>query len=360
MRRRFLGRWALATSAWLIAAPATAGNSPCPSAGDSVYVVKDGDTLSDLARRFYEPADDPQLRATWEALHAYNKEAIGGDPDRFRHGSGTALCLPQRLSGPGWTRLRTDGKEEPGPQPPTTSSIPPSPSPEGDVAPAGPIPEPSGTPVKGADHSPNDRVDLTPEPLKDKEGASLSGRKSPLRRAVFGGMLGVMLPLSPALHDSLFREVGVALLELRFTVGPLEIAPRGIFVGGRDGTTYNQLEHPQTILGGGASLQLGVPIDLSFGSRGSLRIMPGIESGLLYIQRSIDPVSIYYQEQSRNIAVAVPLAGALARLEYAPPHLDGWKIALDTAGDILFAETPAADLSQSFTLTVLGGLGHAF
>lgn len=351
--------WLFSAGLLLMASSARAGDPGCPSAGDVVYVVKDGDTLSDITSRFYSPDNDAQLHAVWEALYAYNKKVIGPDADRFRYGSGTMLCLRDRLSGPGWTLIRKGG---------------------GASAPPGVTEPASGRERKGdskedAEHAPAGQKDAQHVDVYhhfDKppaaEGPSSMGKASdsppprpnPLRRVVLDGMLGVMVPLSPALHDSLFREVGIAVLGLRLTLGPVEIVARGVFVGGRGATVRHQLEHPQTIVGGGASLQIGLPIDWHLGGRGVLRLLPGLESGLLYVRRNIDAVNTYYREEATSLAVMLPLAGALMRVEYALPRSLRWRVAVEAAGDLLFERASGADLSQSFAFNVLGGLGHAF
>src|SRR5262249_55211789 len=130
---------------------------------------------------------------------------------------------------------------------------------------------------------------------------------------------------------------------------------------------YNQLEHPQTVAGGGAALQLGLPTGWRRLPVGHLRVAPGLESGLLYLQREIEPVSAFYQEKPASLTVAMPFAGALLRVEYALPGAPRWKVSVEAASDVLFAvpvtqrdelvrrgSGPADDfdVSQSFTLNV--------
>ncbi|MBM7172939.1 LysM peptidoglycan-binding domain-containing protein [Streptomyces sp. G44] len=50
-----------------------------------VYVIRSGDTLSSIARRY-------GIGGGWKALYQANREAIGSDPDRIR--AGTELVIP--------------------------------------------------------------------------------------------------------------------------------------------------------------------------------------------------------------------------------------------------------------------------
>ncbi|MGW7056509.1 transglycosylase family protein [Streptomyces sp. NPDC054887] len=54
-----------------------------------VHVVKAGDTLASIARRYGVPGG-------WKALHRANAKAVGGDPHRIR--TGTMLVVPQAKS----------------------------------------------------------------------------------------------------------------------------------------------------------------------------------------------------------------------------------------------------------------------
>lgn len=354
MRARSLVARALAVSFILcFFSTASSANGACPSEGDEVYIVKDGDILSDIGIRFYSPSGKAQVLVIWKSLATYNKEAIGPDPDRFRYGTGTTLCLPERLSGAGWTLLRKEASS-PAPAPSRTGAV----ATPAESAPAATAPDkdpvrvdvhihvdPPAAPAKGGGEHPSENVDAKP-----------ASRPNPLRRIVLDGAVGVMLPLTPALHDSLFRELGVAAINLRFAVGPLEIAPRAMFVGRRGGIDYNDgFESPQTALGGGAALQLGAPFDL-----GSFRLTPGVETSLLFVWLQVekkDPVRLGEREEQ---AITLPCAGAFVRAERSFSHGSRWKAALEVEGDVVLVRIPEKDLSHGFTVNVLGGLGYAF
>lgn len=70
--------------------PATAGAGGTPGTlgapGTTAYVVQPGDTLSSIARRFYQSPD------LWWVIYNANREAIGGDPDHLM--AGVSLRIP--------------------------------------------------------------------------------------------------------------------------------------------------------------------------------------------------------------------------------------------------------------------------
>ncbi|WP_028815622.1 transglycosylase family protein [Streptomyces flavidovirens] len=62
------------------------------------HVVRPGDTLASIARRYRVPGG-------WKALHQANAQAIGRDPDRIR--TGTMLVIPPATGGTARTAVLT-------------------------------------------------------------------------------------------------------------------------------------------------------------------------------------------------------------------------------------------------------------
>jgi nucleoid-associated protein YgaU len=62
------------------------GSGVGSSSSGNGYVVKSGDTLSSIARRYYQSPDK------WWVIYNANREAIGGDPDHLN--AGLSLRIP--------------------------------------------------------------------------------------------------------------------------------------------------------------------------------------------------------------------------------------------------------------------------
>lgn len=82
-----------ALSSGQVSAPVTAGAASTPGTpGATAYVVQPGDTLSSIARRFYQSPD------LWWVIYNANREAIGGDPDHLM--AGVSLRIPPASAAP--------------------------------------------------------------------------------------------------------------------------------------------------------------------------------------------------------------------------------------------------------------------
>ncbi len=67
---------------------AAAEPPPLPAGAGSTYIVREGDTLSTIAQRFY---NNPNL---WDLIHRANRETIGPNPDRIA--AGDKLLIPPK------------------------------------------------------------------------------------------------------------------------------------------------------------------------------------------------------------------------------------------------------------------------
>src|SRR6185503_18834012 len=270
----------IAVGAILLLAPRE--TTACPT-GDVPFVTQKGDTLSDIAARSYCLTTEPELSHAWHALHEHNRDALGSDPHQIH--PETLVCLPERISHGTWNGTRCESN----PRRQEHDAY-------GDAdrcvrlidamverlacrAPCGCAG--AGPGVAGVEKSgpvealppkrepPPPPPPLPPEPLRPSFAADVAG--------------GVLVPFSASTRNSFYRSFGVIAVGARITLRRVEIVPRAMFVAGWHGTIFADVEQPSRVLGGGASVHVGVPF--AFGAW--FRVTPALGFGWLSIQRQI-------------------------------------------------------------------------
>jgi hypothetical protein len=142
---------------------------------------------------------------------------------------------------------------------------------------------------------------------------------------------------------------------LRVGVGPVEIAPRGVFLYGKHGTIFNDIEQDQRVIGGGLLVQGGVPFDFR-----ALRVTPGIELGWLYMNRAIALSEYPFTGMTERQGVHVPLGSFFVRPEYFFGTRRRVSVALDLSAGMLLTRSGDQAVSTNLNTRLLGGIGHAF
>jgi hypothetical protein len=168
-------------------------------------------------------------------------------------------------------------------------------------------------------------------------------------------MVGFAVPLIGATRDHVYSTVFAAAIDVRLTLGWLEVTPRAILVLGAHDIIFNDIDQPQTVLGGGGSIGLGVPIE-----SGSFLLTPGAEGGLLYISRTIDRIDYPFEGQQEKQSGGIPFAGVFFRPEYTFGKAKGLTLSLDLSLDLILASLAGNKVSENFNAKVLGGVGYAF
>jgi hypothetical protein len=345
----------------------------CPSPTDMLYEVKDNDTLSEIAARAYCLSSDPGITNAWKTLAEYNRIPIGSNPHKIY--TLTDLCLPQHIEVAAWGADRCIAPDVMGAAPVkatcgdgkregreicdgrdlggmTCEGMGLSPGPltcRGDCssfdasacAPKAPAPQ-CPPPEAEKEPCPCDMKDASSEPL--------------LRRVVVGVGAGFAVPLVGATRDTIHSAVFVAEASARLTLRWLEVTPRALFVAGAHDIIFNDIDQPQTLIGGGGALSLGAPIEAA----ASLRLTPGVEGGLLYIKRKIDRKDYPFEGQVEVQSGAVPFAGVFFRPEYTFGKERGFTLSLEVALDLLLASLGGNKVTENFNAKALGGVGYAF
>jgi hypothetical protein len=168
-------------------------------------------------------------------------------------------------------------------------------------------------------------------------------------------LVGVAVPLVGATRDRVYSTVFAAAIGVRLTLGWLEVAPRAMLILGAHDIVFNDIDQPQTVIGGGGSLGLGVPIEA-----GSFLLTPGIEGGILYINRTIDRIDYPFEGQQEKQSGGIPFAGVFFRPEYTFGKAKGVTLSLDMSLDLILASLAGNKVSENFNAKVLGGVGYAF
>jgi hypothetical protein len=138
------------------------------------------------------------------------------------------------------------------------------------------------------------------------------------------------------------------------TMGYIEVAPRLLFVGGAHGANYN-FENDQMVVGGGSSVQVGVPIRV-----GAFWMTPGVGTSWLYVRRTIKHSDVPLVGQTEEQGVHIPTAGLFLRSEYSPHFLSRFNIAVELGSDLLLRSIHGENWAQGFSFKAVGGLGYAF
>lgn len=350
---------------------------PCPSPTDMAYDIRDNDTLSQVAARAYCQKSDPGITNAWRTLAVYNQIPIGPNPHRIF--TKTWICLPERIEQVSWSATRCIAPEA------------------GSAAASGPAVCGDG---KRSDKEVCDGQDLggmtcetlglspgrlacradcaafdsaaclpeepacpaCPAAKRDEEGERRACEEPPpgpseplLRRTVAEAMIGIAVPLVGATRDHIYSMVFTAGVGVRLTLGWLEVTPRALLVLGAHDIVFNDIDQPQTVLGGGGSIGLGVPIE-----RGSFVLTPGVEGGALYIDRTIDRKDYPFIGQQEEQVGGVPFAGFFFRPEYTSGDGEGLSLSLDLSLDLILASLAGNKVTENFNAKVLGGIGYAF
>lgn len=362
-------------SAALLAYAADGLARTCPNPTDMVYEVKDDDTLSEIAKRAYCLSSGQEIRSTWMMLAEYNRIPVGPNPHKIF--TLTDLCLPQQISAASVTANRCiapepaasgnapvcgdnrregkeicDGQDLGGL---TCESMGLSPGRLTCRADCG------GLDATGCLPAVSQKAPVCPEPPKGDEGPCPCADDEPgepwLRRVVVDGAVGVTVPLVAATREGIHGALFVGEIGVRLTLRWLEIAPRALLVAGAHDIVFNDIDQPQTVLGGGGELSLGVPIEVS----PSLRLTPGAEGGLLYVAREIERRDYPFEGQVTEQSGAIPYAGVFFRPEYTlGGGARGFTISLEASVDLVLASLGGNAIYENFNTKVLGGAGYAF
>jgi hypothetical protein len=349
---------------------------PCPSATDMGYRVKDDDTLSQVTARAYCVSGEPDVGNAWRAVAQYNRIPIGPNPHKIF--TLTSICLPERIGDVSWSAARCIAPE-------TGSAAASGPASCGNGKREGKevcdgqdlggmscetVGLPPGRLACRADCAAFDSAAcLPPEkppcpacpapPQKEEPKACAEPPEKPseplLRRVAADALVGLSVPLTGATRSNIYSVVFTAAIDVRLTLGWLEITPRAILVLGAHDIVFNDIDQPQTVLGGGGSIGLGLPIE-----SGSFILTPGIEGGALYIARTIDRMDYPFVGQVEEQSGGIPFAGVFFRPEYTFGKARGLALSLDLSIDLILASLAGNRVYENFNAKVLGGVGYAF
>lgn len=356
------------------AAAAEEAPKPCPSPTDMGYRVKDDDTLSEITARAYCVKSEPDVGNAWRAVAQYNRIPIGPNPHKIF--TLTSICLPERIGDVSWSATRCIA-------PDTESAAASGPATCGDGKRQGKevcdgqdlggmscesMGLSPGALACRADCSAFDPAACLPpkpacpacsEPPKEEPKVCAEPPPGPseplLRRVAADALIGLAVPLTGATRSNIYSAVFTAAIDVRLTLGWLEITPRAILVLGSHDIVFNDVDQPQTVLGGGGSIGLGLPIE-----SGSFLLTPGIEGGVLYIARTIDRMDYPFQGQVEEQSGGIPFAGVFFRPEYTFGKTRGLTLSLDLSLDLILASLAGNKVSENFNAKVLGGVGYAF
>lgn len=355
----------------------------CPSATDVPYSVKIGDTLWTIAARSYCLNEWPPLYFAWANLYEHNRTEVGADPDHIY--AGTVICLPERISRGKWhgDRCSESARQASTPAPSTCGNgrregqeicdgddlgglscealgaspgrlacrsdckgfeTAGCPKLGGQAAPVAPGDGSSCPDASRRELEPSSQAKPTPEP-----------RRPLVIRVAVEAVGGAVLPLTSELHDYIYRPMGMVGIGARVAIGAVEIAPRALFVYGRHGTTFNDVEQQQKVVGGGLQVQLGIPIEIR-----SFRLTPGVEASWLYLERTIELDQYPFAGQIETQSGHVPVAGIFLHPEYLLGAKKHFSVALDLSADMVLTRLGDNDVSTNFSAKLLGGVGYAF
>jgi hypothetical protein len=342
----------------------------CPSKTDVPYVVGEESTLSAIAEKAYCESTEPKLSFAWTAIQEYNKAILGKDNRIY---SGLILCLPEHLVALGSYLNRC---------------LPASPTVENpqkvDVAACGNGKREIGELCDGADlggmtcasvnlgeGKPICRADcqsfdtavcsgLEVVPYKPPQPGSKveKPRVKPLPR--FRGVaadaaMGAVIPLLGDTWKHLHQALGQVKLGARVDLYWFQLAPRVHFLVGRHGTFFNDVATDQTVLGGGASIDWGVPL-----RAGKMRITPGVSTGVTYLNRSFQRHDFAGEGKLEAQNGVVPTMGLFVRPELRLPKYPKWNVQVDIGGEVMLYALSGAGTQANVNAKVAGGVGYAF
>lgn len=327
---------------------ARADDSIC-AAGEVLHKVAPGDTIGRIAAHYYCVDGDRSAQPIAQWLEDHNGAAIG--EDRARLYPGTLLCLPAQFRGATWIAKRC-WPEVPVASPTdacvATTAVSDKPVPEKE--PPATVDERHAEPIQPLRPTPD-----TGEKRRDKP--SLPRKKEKLVRRISAELLGgAFVPFSAAKRGDFYQALGHVGVGGRITLGVIEIAPRVMFVGSGQDTTYNdEPDQAQSLLGGGATAQFGVAIQ-----RGAWRFTPGIEGGWLGVRRSITQTQYPHEGEVATNLVGLSVVGVFFRPEYQFGSVSRVSVAVEIGSDVVSYYRAGGELDMNVNGRISGGVGYAF
>lgn len=394
MRPRCPPRTALCAALLLTLSPrlAVAQVPACRSSSDVLYAVKRAETLSEIAARFYCATAEPTITHVWEAVYDYNRVVAGPNPHAIP--IDTVLCLPAHVDGAGWQADRCvastlstqptrasecgndrreetevcDGADLAGMTCTKLGLLPGKLSCRADCAgfdPAGcgreaSAPLQEARSEKRADAaSQGDADEARARRGRDERDRALTRKREGIVRRVSAELTGgVTVPFSGDVWGHFYRVLAMTGVGARVTLGWVEVAPRALFIGGQHGTVFNDVEEQQRVLGGGLSVQAGVPLRV-----GPIRVTPGVEVGWIYVHRAVELTEYPWKGTEEELSSHLPIVGVFVRSEYVIPRFSHFSIALELGSDLLpvrLARNSVTTVTANFNAKMLGGLGYVF
>lgn len=371
----------------------------CPNPTDLKYVIKKGDELASIARDNYGVRATPMLTDVWLALGCYNRGRINENFQLIY--AAQELCLPTVLRTTCGSYPRVTGSTDKSSQAtknsPTgtygneqqaggevcgganlgeSSCLKPG-SAEGSLE-CGSDSRACDSPKCGSQETP--LMEATKQTLLEKQAAPekptqpkeiivfilLPREQSQSSTAAtpFGIALevsaGYIVPLSETMRRDVFPGFAPISIGARLAVGRLELTPRAHLVVGSHDTLFNDQEQPQSILGGGAGMQLGLPLRWK-----RFHLTPGVETSFLYVRREIDRIDYPYEGTIEEQKAWIPLAGVFLRPEWV-----AWRsrrssktrltVGLEASLMAFFTDGVRNVWTDNFGLKAAGGASYAF
>ncbi len=331
------------------------------SEGEFELKVAPDDTMRRIAEHYYCKQHDATAEDVAVWLEDHNASRLGKNRKRLQPGG--ALCLPDRFRGANWTAERC--WPEPNPKVDTTTNV---------VAPTakGTTEAPTGAGSESSSAKRATEISPTPNPPMQVESTATTPIQiepahkdvSPVSRTkpkhlprISAEILGgVFIPISEATRNEFYPSLGVAAVGARMTIGFVDIAARGMFVGTNQSVRYNEEpEQDQTIAGGGASAQVGITI-----RRDRFRFTPGIEAGWLSVNRSVTRSEFWNADKPAESTVDLRMAGVFLRPQYQLDTRGHLSLAIEVGGDIVAYDKRNDDVNLNVNGRIAGGLGYAF
>lgn len=341
------------------APPAPASSAIC-SAGEFEHKIAAGDTMLRVAEHYYCKQHDTTAEEVAEWLEDHNASRLGKNRKVLQPGG--TLCLPSRFRGANWTAERCWPEQATTDPPRAVVDTPAHEPTESQITASGADAVAKTNTATSPAPNPSPRIESTTTTPIQIEPASNDGdrvsrtKPKPLTRVSAEIMGGVFVPLSEETRSEFYPSLGVAALGARITIGFVEVAARGIFVGTNQSVMYNEKpQQEQTIAGGGANAQVGIAL-----RRGRFRFIPGVEAGWLSVKRSVTRSEFWNLNKPAQSTIDLAVAGVFLRPEYQFDARGRLSVAIEVGGDIVAYDKPNDDVNLNVNGRIAGGVGYAF